>query len=83
MKKRNVAIGNIYAVRVSGKMCPVRLLNESPYGGWLATNLYTRREIRVKTAGRLRYELVELGGGRYMARSAFERMPDRGADNER
>jgi hypothetical protein len=59
MKKRDVEIGAIYIVKVSGKLTPVRLTRESPYGGWEGTNLATGREVRIRSAARLRYRLTQ------------------------
>ena len=53
MKKENVHIGHNYRAKVSGKVVPVRILRESPSGGWYGRNLETNREIRIKTAARL------------------------------
>lgn len=57
MKRSQVQVGGVYAVKVSGKVARVRLTRESVYGGWDGQNLDTGREVRVKTAGRLRYSL--------------------------
>ncbi|NLX57709.1 MAG: hypothetical protein GXY74_01315 [Phycisphaerae bacterium] len=54
MKKNNVKLGAVYAVKVSGSVVPVRLDRESSHGGWLGTNMTTRKEVRVKSAQRLR-----------------------------
>ena len=56
MKKRDVEIGREYVVKVSGRLTRVRLNSESPYGGWTGTNTSTGREVRIKTAARLRYQ---------------------------
>jgi len=58
MKKHEVTIGGVYAAKVSGKITIIRLLRESPYGGWDAVNTATGREVRVKTAARLRRQLT-------------------------
>ena len=58
MKKKDVEIGKVYAVKVSGKVSPVKLIKESPYGGWFGRNLWTNREVRIKTAGKLRRRLT-------------------------
>ena len=55
MKKTEVHIGETYAVKVSGRIVPVRLDRESSYGGWEGRNLRTGRRVHVKTAARLRY----------------------------
>lgn len=54
MKKADVVIGAVYLVKVSGNLAPVRLVRESPYGGWDGRNLNTDRPVRIHTAGRLR-----------------------------
>jgi hypothetical protein len=35
-------------------LAKVRITGESPYGGWRGTNLATGREIRIRSAARLR-----------------------------
>ena len=54
MKKRDIKIGETYLAKVSGKIVPVRITNESPYGGWNAVNTTTGREVRIRSAARLR-----------------------------
>ncbi len=54
MKKQHVQIGHKYLAKVSGKLVTVLIERESPHGGWVATNMSTGRDVRVKTAGRLR-----------------------------
>ncbi len=54
MKKAQVQIGDTYIVKVSGVLAKVRITAESPYGGWSGTNLATGREIRIRSAARLR-----------------------------
>lgn len=54
MKSKDVQLGQVYVVKVSGKLTRVRLDSESPYGGWSGTNLETKREVRIKTAAKLR-----------------------------
>jgi hypothetical protein len=54
MQKHNVHIGTTYIVKVSGTLAKVRLTREHPRGGWYGTNLATGREIRIRTAARLR-----------------------------
>jgi hypothetical protein len=64
MQKRNVKIGTTYIVKVSDKLAKVRLTREHDRGGWYGTNLATGREIRVRTAARLRSEVKPAGEGR-------------------
>jgi hypothetical protein len=54
MRKGDVQIGSTYNVKVSGRVVPVRITRESPYGGWVGQNIKTGREVRIRTAGRLR-----------------------------
>lgn len=56
MKKKNVEIGREYVAKVSGQLCVVKILRESPYGGWEAKNLRTGRMVHIKSPQRLRYE---------------------------
>jgi hypothetical protein len=55
MKQRDVVLGQVYAVKVSGNVQRVRVVAESPYGGWVGRNLRTGREVRIRTAAKLRY----------------------------
>jgi hypothetical protein len=57
MKKHSVHIGAIYIVKVSGKLARVRITRECDYGGWYGTNLATGRQIRIRSAARLRSEV--------------------------
>jgi len=54
MKKSEVEIGKTYRVKVNGKIANVRIVSESPYGGWNGINVATKRKIRIKSARRLR-----------------------------
>ncbi len=54
MQKQNVTIGTTYIVKVSGSLAKVRLTREHGRRGWYGTNLATGREIRIRTAARLR-----------------------------
>ena len=54
MKKNEVELDGVYITKVSGRLVPVRILRESPYGGWDATNLATGRAVRIRSAARLR-----------------------------
>lgn len=56
MKKAQVKVGGRYEAKVSDGMTVVRILRESPYGGWDATNERTGRAVRVRSAQRLRRE---------------------------
>ena len=56
MKKNEVKVGGEYVAKVSGKLAHVRITGESRYGGWDATNLATKKAVRIKGAQRLRAE---------------------------
>lgn len=54
MKKKDIQIGRSYVAKISGELTVVRLLDESPYGGWDAKNVRTGRAVRIKSAAKLR-----------------------------
>lgn len=54
MKKNEITIGGVYAAKVSGKVVPIRITGQSPYGGWDAVNTQTKRTVRIRSAARLR-----------------------------
>ena len=54
MKKDQIRLGGIYLAKVTNKLVPVRLDNESRHGGWDATNLATNKKVRIKSAQSLR-----------------------------
>jgi hypothetical protein len=56
MLKAQVEVGKVYVMKVSGGLTRVRLDSISQYGGWNGTNLKTGREVRIRTAAKLRYE---------------------------
>jgi hypothetical protein len=56
MQKHNVKVGSTYIVKVSGTLAKVRITREHPRGGWYGINIATGREIRIRTAARLRSE---------------------------
>lgn len=59
MKKKDVKIGKVYLVTVTGKRARVRLTGKNANGGWDGLNLDTKRKVRVKTAGRLEREIAD------------------------
>lgn len=58
MKKSDVKIGGVYVAKISDKLTRVRINSANRNGGWNATNLATNKEVRIKTAAKLRYEAV-------------------------
>ena len=61
MKGRDIVMGGTYAAKVSGRIVPVRIRAESPYGGWEGVNGETGRAVRIRGAGRLRYPCDAMG----------------------
>jgi len=62
MKKADVEIGGKYIVKVSGILAVVRVDVDSQHGGWFGTNVKTGRQIRIRSAQRLRRP----AGGKYV-----------------
>jgi len=54
IRKRDVRVGSTYAVKVGAQVVEVRLDAESRLGGWVGTNLVTGRQVRIKSAAKLR-----------------------------
>lgn len=54
MRAAEVQIGSVYVVKVSGRLTRVRVDSPCRYGGWYGTNLATGREVRIRSARRLR-----------------------------
>jgi len=60
MKKDEVKVGQEYLVKVSDKVVPVRIDAEHASGkGWVGTDVVTGRQVRIKSAQRLRRAVVE------------------------
>ena len=56
MQKSDVKVGMTYWANVAGDRVPVRIESESPHGGWIGRSIKTGREVRIKTAARLKSE---------------------------
>jgi len=54
VKKNDVKVGGEYVAKVSDKLTTVKITGESRHGGWDAKNVTTGKEIRIKSAQRLR-----------------------------
>ena len=54
MKMNEVQIGGTYQANVSNKLVTGRIDSAVKHGGWLATNLETGKQVRIKTAQRFR-----------------------------
>jgi hypothetical protein len=69
MLKKDIAIDKVYVARISGRLVKVRLEEEvqrqgrNPYAPgrthYRATNLDTGRDVTIKSAAKLRFEIVE------------------------
>ena len=57
MKKNEVEIGKVYVVKVSGHLTRVRIISESPFGGWNGKNIATGRDVRIRSAARFRFAI--------------------------
>jgi hypothetical protein len=73
MKSYEVRVGNTYEVMVSGKLAPVKLTHISLTMGWYGVNTATGREVRVKTARKLR-RCLDDDAARQKDKLAEERM---------
>jgi len=60
VRKADVYVGGIYAVKVSGKIVPVRIDYELPNGGYVGTNLTTKRVIKIRSFRRLRRHIPRI-----------------------
>lgn len=61
MKKADVKVGETYIARVSGNLVPVKIREAFPLGGWMGVNTKTGRDVRIRTAGRLRGKAAQAG----------------------
>lgn len=58
MKNADVKIGEVYIAKISGRLVPVKILEESPYGGWIGRNTITERTVRIRSSQKLRRQYV-------------------------
>ena len=56
MRKKDVEIGKHYCAKISNKLTVVRILCAC-VKGWKAVNVKTKRTVRIRTAGKLRFPL--------------------------
>ena len=59
MQKNDIKIGTTYTAKITNRVVPVRIDAENPGGGWDATNLTTKKKVRIKSAAKLRSEYRE------------------------
>jgi hypothetical protein len=53
MKKSTIKTGEVYQVKVSGKLTDVRIIGGNPHGGWDGVNIATNKTVRIKSGARL------------------------------
>jgi hypothetical protein len=58
MKKAEIEIGETYLIKVTGKVCKVKITGENRHGGWDGINTETKRCVRIKSAQRVRGALM-------------------------
>ena len=63
MKQKDVQIGATYLCKVGANLVEIKIMRESPHGGWEAKSLKTNKKIRVKSPQRLR-RLIKAAPGR-------------------
>lgn len=83
MKKNEVEIGGVYVAKISGRLTHVRITAVSQYGGWDAVNVNTNREVRIRSAAKLRgvWHEPKPGDAQYeLLKRKLERLE--GASNE-
>jgi hypothetical protein len=59
VRKNQVKIGETYAAKVSERIVPVTLVAENRFGGWIGRNEKTKRDVRIKSAARLRFRVAQ------------------------
>ncbi len=59
MRKAQIEVGGVYEVRVSGNLVPVRIRGKHYISGRDAENVITGRDVRIRTAARLRRPMSE------------------------
>jgi hypothetical protein len=65
MHKSDIKLGSHYTAKVSGHIAIVQVQSESPYGGWNAVNIHTKRDVRIRSAARLRHEVARNAEGKW------------------
>lgn len=80
MKQSEVKVGEVYQVKVTGKLARVRIDGEHQDGGWTGTNLETNRPVRIKTAAKLRRRVSTTDGSKQAAEAVKEHNLTEGVD---
>lgn len=58
MRAHNVHIGDVYEIKISGRLAQVRIMRALPGGGYHAGNIKTGRILVLKSGRRLRYNVT-------------------------
>ena len=61
MTKSKIKIGRYYAAKASRKMTIVKIEAGSSHGGWTGRNIFTNRQVRIKSAVRLLGDVTARG----------------------
>jgi len=54
MKAKDIEIGKIYVIKVSGILAPIRITGEGRNGGWDGINVRTNRKVHIRGPQRIR-----------------------------
>jgi hypothetical protein len=73
MNAKQITIGGEYLVKVAGILTVVRIERAHEHGGWIARNVATGREVRIRTARRLRYKFDDCDDCRQYRQRVLER----------
>lgn len=65
MKLKEIQVGRTYASKVSNVLTAVTILEVSRYGGWIGRNERTGREVRIRSAQRLQFEVSRQENGKW------------------
>jgi hypothetical protein len=55
MNANEIKLGEVYIIKVSGKLSRVKIHSKSRFGGWEGRNVDTGRQVRIKSSARVRY----------------------------
>lgn len=58
IRKKDVEIGAHYMAKISGNVVRVQITDVSHLGGWNARNTLTGRDVRIKSAQKLREKVA-------------------------
>ena len=53
MKKEDVKIASVYAIKFGNNTCGIRITSQHPHGGWVGVNISTGKSMHITSANRL------------------------------